>query len=79
VMSLMTSSLHGIFEVAARGYASPATRVTPDIHAHICDAIEDADPERASKLMEQHMRESIDTFAEEHPTLVDRIVPWLTI
>jgi GntR family transcriptional repressor for pyruvate dehydrogenase complex len=79
VMSLMTSSLYGIFEIAARGYVSPAAMGTSAIHAEICDAIEDADPERASNLMEQHMRESINTFGVEHPTLVDSVVPWLTI
>jgi DNA-binding FadR family transcriptional regulator len=80
VISLLTSSLHGIFEIAARqGFASPAASATSGVHGPICDAIEDADPERASKLMEQHMRESINTFVEEHPTLVDSVVPWLTI
>lgn len=79
-ISLMTSSLHGIFEIAARqGYVSQASNATSGIHGQICDAIEDADPERASKLMEQHMRESIQTFVDEHPTLVESLVPWLTI
>ncbi len=79
VLSLMTSSLHGIFEIAARGVVSPAEKATSGVHGEICDAIEDADAERASKLMEDHMRESINVFTVEHPTLVDSVVPWLTI
>lgn len=79
-VALMTASLHGIFEIAARqGYVSPASNTTAAIHGEICDAIEDGDPAAAAKLMEEHMRHSIQTFAEEHPTLVDSVVPWMSI
>lgn len=79
-MSLMTASLHGIFEIAARqGYVSPASNATSSIHSDICEAIADGDGGRASKLMEQHMQESIQTFSDEHPTLVDGVVPWLVV
>jgi GntR family transcriptional regulator, transcriptional repressor for pyruvate dehydrogenase complex len=80
VLSLMTASLHSIFEIYARQSSTPpAAKSTPDIHAQICDAIEGADAERAAKLMELHMQESLNVFVDEHPTLIDSVVPWLTI
>lgn len=79
-VSLMAASLHGIFAIAARqGYVSSASTATAGVHGNICDAVEEGDAVRASQLMEEHMRASIETFEKEHPSLVDSLVPWLNL
>ena len=78
-LSLMTSSVQGIFDVyASQNRTVKAMRGTVGVHAEIADAIEDSDRQRARDLMEKHMRQSAETFGREHPTLIDSAVPWLS-
>jgi GntR family transcriptional regulator, transcriptional repressor for pyruvate dehydrogenase complex len=78
-LSLMTSSLHGIFDVYnRRARGSEVMRETVAVHRGIADAIEKGNPREAAVLMEKHMRTSAETFAREHPTLIDSTVSWLS-
>jgi GntR family transcriptional regulator, transcriptional repressor for pyruvate dehydrogenase complex len=78
VLSLMTTSLHGIFDIYARqGSGIEVMRQTVEVHGGIADAIEEADALHARESMEKHMQTSADTFAREHPTLIDANVEWL--
>ncbi|SHN39662.1 FadR/GntR family transcriptional regulator [Cryptosporangium aurantiacum] len=77
-LSLMTSSLHGIFDIyQRRGRDLDVMRETVRVHERITDAIERRDSAKAALLMELHMEQSADTFARENPTLIDRAVSWL--
>lgn len=79
VLSLMTTSLHGLFDVYSRQADDPAImRGTVDVHRGIADAIDAGDAGLAQDLMEKHMRESIETFAREYPALIDSSVAWLS-
>lgn len=78
-LSLMTSSLHGIFdiyELAGRGLDVMGETVT--VHEKIADAIEQRHSAKAMRLMEEHMQHSAETFAHEHPTVIDSTVSWLS-
>ncbi|MXP23527.1 FCD domain-containing protein [Gordonia sp. HNM0687] len=78
-LSLMTASIHGIFDVYLhRGRSVEAMQSTAGVHAEISDAIEEGDAERAASLMESHMQASADTFERENPTLIDQTVSWLS-
>lgn len=78
-LSLMTASIHGIFDVYLhRGRSVEAMRSTADVHGTISDAIEEGDTVQAASLMESHMTASAETFARENPTLVDRTVSWMS-
>lgn len=78
-VSLMTSSLHGIFDAYARHSRTPEVmRRTVEVHREIAEAIEESDASQALELSEAHMRASAKTFAEEHPTLIDATVSWLS-
>jgi DNA-binding FadR family transcriptional regulator len=80
VLSLTTSSLHGIFDVYQReGRTVGAMRETVSVHRDIADAVEAGDADKAARLMEEHMQASAETFAHEHPTLIDRRVSWLSV
>lgn len=78
-LSLMTLSLHGIFDIYSRQSRSgDIMRHTIDVHSGISDAIEESDPHRAAELMEKHMQESAQTFSQQHPTMIDSPVSWLS-
>ncbi|RZL84614.1 MAG: FadR family transcriptional regulator [Rhodococcus sp. (in: high G+C Gram-positive bacteria)] len=78
-LSLMTLSLHGIFDPYQRqGGSGDVMRHTIDVHSGISDAIEEGDPRRAAELMEKHMQESAETFGQQHPTMIDSPVSWLS-
>ncbi|RZL84604.1 MAG: FadR family transcriptional regulator [Rhodococcus sp. (in: high G+C Gram-positive bacteria)] len=76
-LSLMTSSLHGFFDVYSHRSGDVALmRETVDVHRGIADAIAAEDAHLATELMEKHMRTSIETFAQECPSLIDNPVTW---
>lgn len=78
-LSLMTQSLHSIFDpYSQQGRGGDVMRRTIDVHSGISDAIEESDPSRAAELMSKHMQESLETFSQQHPTLIDTPVSWLT-
>lgn len=78
-LSLMTSSLHGIFDVYNRQARTPEVMLeTVAVHRQITDAIERGNPRKAAQLMEEHMKTSEETFAREHPSLIDTTISWLT-
>jgi DNA-binding FadR family transcriptional regulator len=78
-LSLMTASIHGIFDVYLhRGRSVEAMRHTAEVHGELSDAIEEGNAEQAAALMEAHMQASADTFARENPTLIDQTVSWLS-
>lgn len=79
VLSLITSSLHGIFDVYSRRQQSVDVMTkTVEVHRGIAEAIEIRDTQLAGELMEQHMEASAETFATEHPTLIDSTVSWMS-
>lgn len=79
VLSLMTSSLHGLFDVYShRDGDVGVMRETSGVHRSIADAIAAEDPDLAARLMEHHMLESVETFAREYPSLIDNPVVWLS-
>jgi len=77
-LALMTSSMYDIFDssVSQHGHEQTMRRTVED-HARIVEAIRASDPQGAAEMMERHMRNVAETFAEEHPTLIDTTVPWL--
>ncbi|RZL84600.1 MAG: FadR family transcriptional regulator [Rhodococcus sp. (in: high G+C Gram-positive bacteria)] len=78
-LSLMTASIHGIFDVYLhRGRSVEAMLHTADVHGELSDAIEEGNAERAEALMEAHMLASAETFARENPTLIDQTVSWMS-
>jgi GntR family transcriptional repressor for pyruvate dehydrogenase complex len=79
VLPLMTASLHGLFDVYSYRNGDVAVmQETVDVHRGISDAIAVGDAKLATVLMEQHMRTSLETFAQEYPSLIDNPVTWLS-
>lgn len=79
VLSIMTSSLHSLFEVYAKMDPTRESMVEmTKVHEKIADAIREGAPDSAAKYMERHMIASAKTFEKEHPTLVNSTVSWLS-
>lgn len=78
-LSLLTGSLHGIFDPYQRQVRTvELMRMTIQLHEGIADAIERRHSTKAARLMEEHMNQSAETFAQEHPSLIDNTVSWLS-
>lgn len=78
-ISLMTASIHGIFDVYLhRGRSVEAMQHTATVHGELSDAIEERDALRAATLMQTHMQTSSETFEAENPTLINQTVSWLS-
>lgn len=79
VLSLMTTSLGGLFDVYSHRAGDPGVmRATVDVHRGIAQAIAAGDEVLASELMSKHMCESIETFSREFPAMIDNPVSWLS-